>query len=198
MSANTCASDCGGNQVVCGDGICNGTENASTCASDCGGSQAACGDGTCNGTETQGSCPADCGSAAICGDGTCNGTENQGSCPGDCGSAAVCGDGTCNGTETTTSCPGDCAAATTCGDFVCDDAAGECLTCFLDCLLTTVCTGGGTCDHDVCALGTPLDSSCGSCEAAICAADDYCCTTDWDQFCIDAVATECGGSPTCP
>ncbi|MCA9673447.1 MAG: hypothetical protein H6708_08755 [Kofleriaceae bacterium] len=200
-SPTTCSRDCGNVQTVCGDGQCNGAESAATCPRDCGGSQAVCGDGTCNGTETASSCPGDCSDAAICGDGQCNGTETQSSCPGDCGAAPICGDGQCNGTETQSSCPGDCGGGgggATCGDFVCDVAGGECASCFLDCFLETACGGGGggTCDHDVCTAGGALDWSCGSCESAVCDYDDWCCTSEWDSFCVDEVATQCG--QTCP
>ena len=37
----------------------------------------------------------------------------------------------------------------------------------------------------------PLSSSCVS---AICAADDYCCTTSWDSICVGAVDDVCGAN----
>lgn len=57
-------------------------------------------------------------------------------------------------------------------------------------------TGGGggappTCDHELCETGEPLSASCGDCAAAVCAADDYCCTTKWDVLCLDVVDAEC-------
>jgi hypothetical protein len=204
-------------QAVCGDNVCTQGETNASCPDDCEPTQASCGDGTCNGTETINTCPGDCGGGgggggggAVCGDGTCNGTENSSSCPADCGAAAVCGDGNCNGGETATSCPADCTGGgggggtPGCGDFVCDVAGGECESldfgCLFDCIAEPACGGGGggaTCDHDVCTSGGPLDASCGTCEAAVCAADDFCCTTTWDEFCVEAVATECPGT-TCP
>jgi hypothetical protein len=59
--------------------------------------------------------------------------------------------------------------------------------------------GGGTggsgpgCTHDVCETGDPLGPDCDFCTAAVCAADDYCCTTKWDLFCLTVVDQECGG-----
>lgn len=62
--------------------------------------------------------------------------------------------------------------------------------------------GGGTCDHDECTSGGPLGSDCTACTAAVCAADDYCCTTAWDATCINEVAQycdgmSCGGTSVC-
>jgi hypothetical protein len=46
---------------------------------------------------------------------------------------------------------------------------------------------------DRCISGdVPLTSSPGSCEASICAADSYCCTTAWDAICVREVRTICG------
>jgi hypothetical protein len=63
-------------------------------------------------------------------------------------------------------------------DQICVNLAGQ----------TTGCSGacGGGCAHSECTAGGPLTSSCSSCAAAICAADSYCCTTDWDNVCVDA------------
>jgi len=49
-----------------------------------------------------------------------------------------------------------------------------------------------SCAHDPCAVGGRLDSACGLCVAAICAADPDCCTTGWDADCVGAVAGACG------
>jgi len=53
-------------------------------------------------------------------------------------------------------------------------------------------TGSGSCDHDTCTGGGPLDPSCDSCTKALCAIDPYCCTTEWDQACVEGVALYCG------
>jgi hypothetical protein len=61
--------------------------------------------------------------------------------------------------------------------------------------------GSGNCDHDVCEAGSALDPTCGLCAAAVCAADFFCCTSGWDDLCIEAVdevcATTCSGVTTC-
>jgi hypothetical protein len=53
--------------------------------------------------------------------------------------------------------------------------------------------GGGSCDHDTCTTGGPLDPSCSDCAAEVCAVDDYCCSTAWDDICVGEVAQYCAG-----
>jgi len=54
----------------------------------------------------------------------------------------------------------------------------------------------GTCTHPLCTAGSSLVNSCDStkanCAAAICAVDSFCCTTAWDNFCVNEVDTVCG------
>jgi hypothetical protein len=56
--------------------------------------------------------------------------------------------------------------------------------------------GSGTCNHSTCETGGALNSSCDTCAANVCANDPYCCTTAWDQTCVDEVAQYCGAT-TC-
>jgi titin len=57
---------------------------------------------------------------------------------------------------------------------------------------------GGTasnCAHDKCDPGPadlPLVATCDPCVNEVCAADPYCCDTDWDSFCVEEVRTVCG------
>ena len=53
--------------------------------------------------------------------------------------------------------------------------------------------GSGNCDHPVCDAGTALDPSCGNCAATVCAADDYCCNTEWDSVCVGEADEMCNG-----
>jgi len=53
--------------------------------------------------------------------------------------------------------------------------------------------GGGSCDHDVCEAGGPLQPSCGTCAADVCNVDDYCCSVGWDETCIEEVELYCAG-----
>lgn len=57
------------------------------------------------------------------------------------------------------------------------------------------------CNHDLCAAGAHLDAACDPCAAEICAADAFCCTTQWDAQCADEATTACpstcsGKAPT--
>ncbi len=56
--------------------------------------------------------------------------------------------------------------------------------------------GGGTCDHATSEVGGPLGTDCDPCAATVCANDSFCCTTEWDNLCVEAAATECNTS-TC-
>lgn len=54
---------------------------------------------------------------------------------------------------------------------------------------------GCPCAHDRCTPGVPLVADCGDpCVAKICAADEFCCKNEWDQQCIDEVASVCGSA----
>ena len=51
--------------------------------------------------------------------------------------------------------------------------------------------GPGGC-HEVCAIGPALDKACDPCAGTLCAADDFCCSTTWDEQCVSEVAQYCG------
>jgi len=53
------------------------------------------------------------------------------------------------------------------------------------------CPRTGDCDHAVCLEGGPLDSSCDTCAAQICALDPKCCTDEWDAYCVAKVGPVC-------
>lgn len=160
----------------CGDGECNGTENACTCALD--GCDPRCGDGCCNGADTASNCPQDC--PMNCGDGMCTGTENTCTCPQDCG--AVCGDGCCNGGESI--CCSDCGAhqgngQCDCGETACDTPQ--------DCPPVAgdgCCTGGETCHS---GLSDGCDPA--PCQCRI----DCCYGTGGAEFMTLRTACECRG-----
>jgi len=161
------------------DSICV-SEVASVCGTPC---PASCGDGQCTAGEACDTCAQDCGACPVCGDGFCDWTEACDTCVGDCGACPVCGDGLCDWTESCQSCAGDCGACPVCGDGTCDPTE-SCQSCAGDC-------GACVC-HDTCLTGPPLDASCGTCEAQICAVDSFCCTASWDAICVSEVGTICG------
>lgn len=54
------------------------------------------------------------------------------------------------------------------------------------------------CDHDECLVGPALDAgppeqdlACSECVAEVCDCDPYCCTTNWDTFCIHEAQELC-------
>jgi hypothetical protein len=91
----------------CGDGHCDSNnESCGSCPQDCD----CCGNGTCDGNENAGSCPQDC---VYCGNGVCDGDENPDNCAVDCPRPPPppprCGDGECQREhESCHSCPQDC------------------------------------------------------------------------------------------
>jgi hypothetical protein len=111
----------------------------------------------------------------------------------DTGKGGGCGDGTCDPDENCGFCPEDCGACV-CGDSTC--SPGECATCAGDC------PGGCVCPHDTCTVGELLDPGCDPCVGQVCAVDDYCCTTSWDETCVgeaqDICGKDCGVAPPPP
>jgi hypothetical protein len=51
---------------------------------------------------------------------------------------------------------------------------------------------GSSCQHDECDAGGKLDAGCSACATDVCAADPYCCNTQWDAVCVSQVPAECG------
>jgi hypothetical protein len=47
-------------------------------------------------------------------------------------------------------------------------------------------TTTGTCAHDVCSPGEALDDMCSPCATEVCAADNWCCSNEWDDLCVTA------------
>ena len=81
-------------------------------------------------------------------------------------------------------CDADPYCCTTAWDNYCVDAAATLCSC-----------------HDVCDEGDLLDSSIctedAACIDAVCAVDDFCCTSAWDDICVDEVEDYCDASFTC-
>ena len=47
------------------------------------------------------------------------------------------------------------------------------------------------CSHGAHTEGEPLSPDCGLCEASLCTADPFCCSTWWDAACVARAATLC-------
>ena len=124
-------------------------------------------------------CTTPCGGVSDCASDICTNENLPAQQPG-CGPCvtAVC-------EEDPFCCNGDSGA----WDSYCVDAANTMAEC------EAVCGGGGGgCIHSECEVGAGLDSDCSDCAGTICAADPYCCNTEWDNVCVDAALAEasCG------
>ncbi|MHC5029074.1 MAG: hypothetical protein ACYTGR_20175, partial [Planctomycetota bacterium] len=142
----------------------------------------------CEANGTPGCDNAECEALVCAADAFCCDTQWDGICAGAaadlcgdlCGGGAAIGaccfdDGTCLDGASAEGCIGKGGAyqgdGTTCADVSC---------------------GGGGGGGDCCiANGSPGCDDAG-CEATVCAADPFCCDTEWDQICADAAADLCG------
>lgn len=168
------------------------------CAAGCDGGGGGCSHGQCDEGEALDASCGPCISAICTADPFCCQTIwddicvnlVQTECDGDCGSG--CAHSPC---QQGGPLPDDCSACVT---DVCNEDDFCCLTdwdalCVSEAVtLCAECTGEG-CAHDECQEGGPLDADCSACATAICDADDYCCTTNWDSFCV----ADAGDEPAC-
>lgn len=142
-----------------------------------------------------------------------SGCENQCMCLG-------CGNGTCADDETCATCAADCGpclgeCCQNHGDPGCDDV--ECRTCvcggdsyccdiawdgacvaavFDNCVGSCACTGlvgtGSCCDSKGSA-----GCADGACQSCVCSLDAYCCSTSWDDACVDCAEGGTGFEEAC-
>ncbi len=108
--------------------------------------------------------------------------ECAGGCNPPCGKGQKCVGGECVACEP--SCDGK-----SCGD---DGCGGSCGSCPADAqCIAGACHGGPGC------VATPGTTGCGGCgcEECVCAADAYCCDTEWDDVCVGECINDCGGCP---
>ncbi len=54
------------------------------------------------------------------------------------------------------------------------------------------------CAHDECDTGVALVASCSECAASVCGTDAYCCTTAWDDQCVNAAKSTCNSQCAAP
>jgi len=114
-----------------------------------------------------------------CGDDPC-------ACPLPASGTAVNACGSLPGDDGSGSCFLDCTDGTCPDQMLCRDIEGQ-LMCVWpgDDVLSDCCGPNGTPGCDV-----------GSCQDAVCGADEFCCDTEWDQLCADATPSLCPG--LCP
>lgn len=125
----------------------------------------------------------------VCGNGTdddCNGTVDNGCCPHSvCTTGAAMPQG-CGGVACTTQV---CTLNGGVYSYCCTNNWDTTCT-----LLANILCGGTCCAHGECSAGGPLGATCDACTQAICAAKPFCCTTGWNEVCMDRVPLYCGGS----
>lgn len=71
-----------------------------------------------------------------------------------------------------------------CGDGICDGQE-TCGSCGNDC-------GSCDCAHGVCFAGGKLEGSCSPCTQTVCSQDPFCCSTEWDDQCVQRAQNNCG------
>jgi hypothetical protein len=54
--------------------------------------------------------------------------------------------------------------------------------------------GFAACEHDTCAVGGPLEPTCSTCAAQVCAFDPECCTVAWTATCVEESEALCGNT----
>ncbi|MEE4271574.1 MAG: trypsin-like peptidase domain-containing protein, partial [Thermoanaerobaculales bacterium] len=128
---------CGSSSLGCSDSRC--TTGGYSCTSVPAGSSFCCGDGFCEGDEDAFNCSIDCTGGSYCGDGTCDPGEDVCSCSDDCGLPpasevpnTTCADGVDNDCDGVFDCnDADCGTDPTCN--VTCGAAGDACTTGADC-----------------------------------------------------------------
>jgi hypothetical protein len=115
-------------------------------------------------------CATSCGGDPGCADDICTNDQlpAQNAACGECVEAVCAGDSFCCNKESG-AWDGYCVAHT-------EDTA-ECMD---------LCGGNPGCPHSECEAGGPLTIDCSACAAAVCAADNWCCSNEWDGMCVDA------------
>ena len=49
---------------------------------------------------------------------------------------------------------------------------------------TQECSGSSSCVHTPCEVGSKLEDGCSACVTNVCDKDPFCCSTEWDKFCV--------------
>ncbi len=203
--ADCCNLICASDSFCCTtawDGICASAAQAQ-CAS-CAGGDPNCGTGS-NDCCFPGVGPY-CTDAACCNavcavDSFCCTTEWDAICAGEagdlCANCAACGTGSQNCCVANDGpycsdidcCTIVCALDSFCCDTSWDQACADLAS--VECVLCNFGLACGKSSNDCCAAATTVGCSDSTCCEAICAADSFCCQTQWDQLCADAALLNC-------
>jgi hypothetical protein len=186
--------------VCCGDGQCSG-ETCRSCPNDCGVCPTAptCPHTVCFvGEPLDGAdCHATCVAEVCAQDASCCGGNGQG-WDGECQSLAslLCGGPHPCIVSVCAQMPSCCEGSLGGGGGAGGDGGGNptpaawtqaCVD-----LAKTLCNTTCNCPHSVCGQGSALAPGCNPCAAAVCEADSFCCTNQWDGLCADEAQTICG------
>ena len=198
-SCGTCAANvCDADAFCCNnmwDSVCVGHVE-DECSGSCTGGGGGCSHGVCEEGDALDPACSPCATAICNEDAFCCQTAWDSICVGlvveECD--GDCGDGDCphSPCQQGGALPDDCSPCVTsvcdADSFCCEtDWDGLCVDQAVD--LCAECTGGG-CAHDECQTGGPLEEDCSPCAMAVCADDSFCCTNNWDSFCVEAAEME--------
>jgi hypothetical protein len=115
---------------------------------------------------------------------------------GDTGGGAACAHPTCTeGAALTASCDSCTAQICQADSYCCSTEWDRQCVSEVKSICHQSCSGSGGapgCTHGVCATGGPLQPSCGSCTAKVCAADPSCCSASWTASCVQKAVSICG------
>ena len=200
--------------VAAGYGVCTPCGNPLAACGNSGNGGGGGGSGACDheacsaGAALDGAC--DPCAAAVCAqdayccstawDSQCVGEVDQfcaNSCGSNGGGGGGCGHDECSTGDALYSACSDCATAVCGADPYCCNSSWDdtCVSEVSD-YCSPGCGGGGvgSCAHDECVAGPALDASCSACADAVCGADSYCCSNQWDAQCVSAAQA----SAACP
>ena len=174
---STC--NCLGDNFICGDNVCDLSENNNNCPADC---DFPCGDLVCESNEDIDNCPYDCAfdDFIICGDGVCVAGEYD--CEYDCTDcyASWIADGYCDPINNNAQCNwdgGDCCPCTSeDSTFSCSGYGGDCDDCLIDG------DPAFTCSDECSDFEPPEESNCDLCENDYTNMGSECCDTAWEEY----------------
>jgi hypothetical protein len=123
--------------------------------------------------------------------GACGDTGTGGGGGG--GSAPVCAHHECAPGEKLDPTCSECASEVCALDPFCCDTDYDDL-CVAKAATVPSCGCSVGCVHSECVEGEKLNPSCSVCAGLVCEADDFCCTNEYDTYCVDQAAQfpECG------
>ncbi len=103
---------------------------------------------------------------------------------------AACTHSECEAGEALQSTCSDCADDVCEADAYCCDVAWDSVCVARAVNQCSQCAPEG-CEHNECVQGAALDATCSPCAGAVCAADPFCCSNSWDNYCVQGAQQLC-------